>query len=119
MEHKYSYQFRSENTLVSVQVEYLFNDVVDLESISQFPHRHRRQLAHYMLSTPENTFHMGDTISITNPFVVALNRLFNGQYWYYWTTRHMDTLIYITGFSAFSFLCFQFRIQISSVYFKG
>ena len=102
MPHTYSYQFTSENRLVSVQIEHNFDRIDDLEDISRFPHRHRRNLAQFILSeVPENTFYMGDQINISNPFVAALSRLFKGQYWYYWTHRNTDTLIYITGLSAF------------------
>ena len=102
--YRYSYTLSYQNTSIHVVVDYNFMDVSALETISQYPHRHRRALARFILDNiASDNFHNNDTITIRNPFIDGLTQLFNGQFCYYWTQRHSDTLIFITG-QAFSYI---------------
>ena len=100
--YRYSYTLSHHNESVHVVVDHNFIDVNALETISQYPHRHRRELARFVLDNfNSDDFHTYNNITIRNPFIDGLVQLFNGQFCFYWTRRHSDTLIFITG-QAFS-----------------
>ena len=112
--YRYSFTFSHNNEAVNVVVDYDFVDVSDLETISNFPHRQRRTMARYILDNlSSDEFHNQATITTRNPFVHALVQLFNGQFCFYWTQRHSDTLIFITGQAFLIKISFSSKISLT------
>ena len=99
MSFKYEYTFIHENENVVVVVDFEFTTVADVEDISQFSHRQRRALGrHILTNTTADCFHSHALLNIQNAFTRQLGKIFGGSFWFYWTRRFKDTLIYITGF---------------------
>ena len=98
MSFSYNYTFNDGNENVSVVVDYNFPDIDTVENISRYPHRQRRAFGRHVLENySADTFHSGTLLTIHNPFVRQLGKLFGGRFWFYWTRRHQDTLVFITG----------------------
>ena len=105
MGFKYEYTFSDGNENVSVVINHDFREITQVEDISQYPHRQRRALGRLILEDfDSDTFHDGALLTLCNPFVRQLGKLFGGQYWFYWTRRHTDTLILITGLAFISII---------------
>ena len=71
----------------------------DLESISRFPHRERREFALALMAKYEaNNYHALVPDDITCPFAVQLQELFQDSFMVYWTKKFRVTLLFYTGF---------------------
>ena len=84
---------------VKVVIDYEFNDVDGVESISRFPHMQRRSFAVKLLQKyGQGKFHHLTDTDIDSPFARKLVRLFNGKVQVYWLQRPQDTVLILTGF---------------------
>ena len=98
MGFSYTYQFEHGNEDISVVIDHDFCDIDAVEEISRFPHSQRRSLGrHVMENYASDKVHSGALLTIQNPFVRRLGKLFGERYWFYWTKRHLDTLILFAG----------------------
>ena len=98
MGFSYEYKFEFEYQEISVVINHDFAGITDVEDISQFPHGQRRSLGRHILENYDSdTFYTGALLTLRNPFVRQLGKLFGERFWFYWTRRHTDTLIFITG----------------------
>ena len=99
---KFIYDFKFNTGLgwkVKVTIDFEFDDVVGLETISRFPHGQRRAFAQHVLDKySAETFHLLAQSDIINPFAARLNRLFNHGMQAYWIRRPTDTVLILTGF---------------------
>ena len=109
MSHSFSYEYvfdieNSEDNVdmeVITHVSYAFEAIDELESVSTFPHKDRRQFTTALISKyGPNKYHQLDEIDITSPFAKRLQQLFNGKLHVYWTKRFRanKTLVFLTGF---------------------
>ena len=102
MGFSYEYKFEFEFENISVVIDHDFPDITALEDLSRFPHGQRRSLGRHILEHFDlDTFYDGALLTIRNPFVRQLEKLFGGRFWFYSTRRHTDTLIFITGCAFF------------------
>ena len=100
--HEFIYDFTfslNYNWPVKVTVDYEFDSVDGVETISRFPHGQRRVFATNILQkySPQKFHHLTDA-DICNPFARGLARLFNDNLQVYWMRRQTDTVLIITGF---------------------
>ena len=116
MGFSYDYMFEFEHEKISVVIDHGFPDISAVEDISRFPHGQRRAFGCHILETYESdVFHSGALLTIRNPFVRQLGKLFGERFWFYLTRRHLDTLIFITGRSVYLKLCKFYRLFSSRV----
>ena len=95
----YEYDFESEGSEVIAHVSHAFDDISDLESISRFPHRERREFALNLMAKYEaNKYHALVPNDITCPFAVQLQELFQDSFMIYWTKKLRVTLLFYTGY---------------------
>ena len=95
----YEYVFESGGSEILAHVSYAFDEISELESISNFPHRERREFATAMMAKyAENHYQKLDPSDITCPFAERLNELFENELTIYWTRKFRVTMIFFTGF---------------------
>ena len=98
----YEYSFEIADDPVLVHVSHGFDSVAELEAISTFPHRERREFARTLLAKyGPNEDHTLEPNDITCPFAEKLVQLFDNQLKCYWSKRGRLTLMFLTG-------CFSF-----------
>ena len=79
-------------------VTHAFDEISDLESISRFPHRERREFALALMANYEaDKYHTIDPNDVTCLFAVQLKELFNDSFLVYWTKKFRVTLLFYTG----------------------
>lgn len=94
----YEYAFESEGREILCHV-YNFDSITDLEAISVFPHRERRELAlKLMKKYSARVYHALDHSDIDCAFAVQLKRLFNDKLKVYWTNKLGITMLFYTGY---------------------
>ena len=99
----YDYTFEVDyGKTIKVAVDYLFDEISDLETLSCFPHAQRRQFAKHVLKQYQTAekYTCLSALDIINPFAQRLKQLFPRGIQIYWTKRPTDTLIIITGLIA-------------------
>ena len=106
MSHSFSYEYNFDiedsaseaTTEVIAHVNYAFETIDELESISTFPHKERRAFAVELINKyGQNGYHKLDNSDITCPFAERLQQLFNNELHVYWTKRFRATLVFLTG----------------------
>ena len=99
----YEYNFDHNDSEIIVHVSHGFEGIAELETISTFPHKERREFALALMAKySENTYHKIDPIDITCPFAQRVRELFQNDLKLYWTNRRARvgaTLVFLTGFS--------------------
>ena len=98
--HVYDYVFQMDyGKTVKVTVDYLFDDISELETLSCYPHGQRRAFAKNILRKypEEGKYHCLTDADICNPFAQRLEKLFVKGIQAYWTLRPTDTILIITG----------------------
>ena len=105
----YDYTFTTGyNYPVKVTIDWGFESVADLESISRFPHAQRRAFANRLMERYDaGSFHTLNDTDIINPFARKLARLFSSQLQVYWTPRPTDIALIITGFTILKIHSFR------------
>ena len=96
----YDYSFTMDyGKKVKVTIDYHFDEVGDLEIVSRYPHAQRRDFATKILRNyePEKFLTVAKS-DITNPFAKQLEKLFPLGIQVYWTTRPLDTALFVTGY---------------------
>ena len=96
----YDYTFQMDyGKTVKVTVDYLFNDISELETLSCFPHGQRREFAKHVLRkySEEGKYHCLSEADIFNPFARKLETLFAKGIQVYWRMRPTDTILIVTG----------------------
>ena len=108
MSHSFSYEYvfdvensdNADDTEVITHVSYAFDTIAELESISTFPHRERREFTMALINKyDQNKYHQLDQSDITCPFAKRLQQLFQDKLHVYWTKRFRaaKTLVFLTG----------------------
>ena len=96
----YEYVFEAGGSEILAHVSYAFYEISELESISTFPHRERREFATAMMAKyAENHYQKLEPSDITCAFAKRLNELFENELTVYWTRKFRVTMIFFTGFS--------------------
>ena len=101
----YEYVFELNGHDIVAHVSYAFETIAELETISCFPHRERREFATNLMAKYEaNKYHIIDQSDITCPFAVQLQNMFDGPLQVYWTAKPLKqaTLLFFTGFQILS-----------------
>ena len=97
----YEYNFDLNDSEIIVHVSYAFDTISELETISTYPHRERRDLAMSLMAKyPADSYCKLTIEDITSPFAQRLQQLFQGNFKVYWTnrfTRAGVTLVFLTG----------------------
>ena len=96
----YDYSFEMDyGKTIKVTVDFLFDEVAELETLSGFPHQQRRRFAKHILQTypVAEKYHSLVSSDILNPFAQRLEQLFPRGIQVYWTMRPTDTILIITG----------------------
>ena len=96
----YDYTFEMDyGKSIKVAIDYLFDDVSELETLSCFPHAQRRKFARHVLEHYQTAekYHQLSATDIINPFARRLDQLFESGMQIYWTRRPTDTLMIVTG----------------------
>ena len=84
---------------VKVCIDFTFDDVAGLETISNFPHKQRRSFAKHLLEKYEaEEYHRLSPQDIKNPFARKLDDLFENAMQAYWTRGPTRTTLILTGF---------------------
>ena len=94
--HTYEYVFDRNELQIRACVVHKFESISDLEDISNFPHRERREFATKLLDKfCAGIHHKLDDTDITCPFAQQLNILFEGDLKIYWSRKQrIITLLY-------------------------
>ena len=96
----YEYVFESDGSDIIAHVSHAFDTISELETISGFPHRERREFAlHLMAKYEAEKYHTIDPTDVTCPFAVQLQTIFKDSFMVYWTKKFRVTLLFFTGFS--------------------
>ena len=94
-QYTYQYVLDSDGEEIIAHVSYAFDDISDLESISRFPHRERREFALSLMTKYEaDKYHTIDPNNIVCPFAVQLQILFEDSFMVYWTRKFRTTLLF-------------------------
>ena len=94
----YEYVFESNGEEVITHVSYAFDEISDLESISRFPHRERREFAMNLMAKYEaDKYQTIDPSDVACPFAVQVQSLFDVPLMVYWTRKFRATLLFLTG----------------------
>ena len=96
----YDYTFAMNyNWKVKVTVDYEFENVDGVETISRFPHAQRRIFASNLIQKyGPSKFHQLAEADICNPFARELAKLFNDNMQVYWMRRQTDSVLILTGY---------------------
>ena len=98
-QYTYEYVFEKDTQEIIAHVSYAFGEISDLETISVFPHRERREFAIALMNKYcADQYHKLDATDIACPFAVQLNELFEGNLKVYWTSKFRVTMLFYTGF---------------------
>ena len=86
---------------VKVCIDFTFDDVAGLETISNFPHKQRRSFAKHLLGKFEaEEYHRLSQQDLKNPFARKLDELFDHGMQAYWTRGHLRTTLILTGYKT-------------------
>ena len=96
----YDYEFKiGYGWPVRVCVDFTFDDVAGLETISNFPHQQRRSFAKHLLEKFEaEEYHRLSRQDIKNPFARRLDELFDHAMQAYWSRGPQRTTLILTGY---------------------